>query len=75
MLLERLSNFKEAVIDVKTSEKYITTEIIFMGNKIRHNTKSFKEFSNIISEDKNVVALILEKELFNRSTLDGRNNT
>ena len=57
MLLERLSNFKEAVIDVKTSEKYITTEIIFMGNKIRHNTKSFKEFSNIISEDKNVVAL------------------
>ena len=71
LLLERLANFKDEVIDVRSRESYITAQTLFIGNRIRHNTKSSKEFSQKISEDKNVIALIPEKELFNRSTLDG----
>lgn len=71
LLLERLANFKDEVIDVRSRESYITAQTLFIGNRIRHNTKSSKEFSQKISEDESVIALIPEKELFNRSTLDG----
>lgn len=71
LLIERLKHFKEEVIDVKTRESYISAIPYFIGNRIRHNTKSSKEFSDKIANEKNVIELIPEKELFNRSTLDG----
>lgn len=71
LLIERLKHFKNEVIDVKTRESYISSIPYFIGNRIRHNTKSSKEFSDKIANDEKVIALIPEKELFNRSTLDG----
>lgn len=54
-------------------KKAITTYALpyFIGNRIRHNTKSSREFSDKISQDDGTIAMIPEKELFNRSTLDG----
>ena len=71
LLIERLQNFKDEVIDARTRETYITAIPYFVGNRIRHNTKSSREFSEKISQDKGTIAMIPEKELFNRSTLDG----
>lgn len=62
---------KDEVIDARTRETYITAIPYFVGNRIRHNTKSSREFSEKISQDKGTIAMIPEKELFNRSTLDG----
>lgn len=70
LLSERLALFKNEVIDAITRESYITAIPYFLGNRIRHNTKSSKEFSLKIENDSSVIALIPEKELFNRSTLD-----
>ncbi|WP_251423521.1 MULTISPECIES: ParA family protein [Lactococcus] len=71
LLLERLENFRDEVIDARTRETYISALPYFIGNRIRHNTKSSREFSDKISQDKGTIAMIPEKELFNRSTLDG----
>lgn len=71
LLLERLDNFRAEVIDARTRESYISALPYFVGNRMRHNTKSSREFSDKISQDDGTIAMIPEKELFNRSTLDG----
>lgn len=70
LLTERMNNFKNEVIDPRTRESFITAKEFFVGNRIRHNTSSSKEFSEKISEDKKTIAMIPEKELFNKSTLN-----
>lgn len=66
----RLEELKKDVINVATRKSFITAELKFIGNRIKHNTKSSREFVKVIEDDKNTLALINEKELFNRSTLD-----
>ncbi|WP_438833096.1 ParA family protein [Streptococcus pluranimalium] len=68
-LEERLEEFRKEAFDFKSRESYVTAQLMFIGNMIKHNTKSSKELiSSLISND--VVAMIPHKELFNRSTLD-----
>lgn len=69
-IIERLKDFKNEVIDYRTRETYISAQLIFVGNMVKHNTKSSKEFLGITSNEEDVVAIIPEKELFNRTTLD-----
>lgn len=37
---------------------------------IKHNTKSSKDLVTVIQNEEDVIAMIPQKELFNRSTLD-----
>lgn len=69
-LQERLEELKLEAFDFKTRESYVTAELFFIGNMMKHNTKSSKELVTSLKEDKNVLAMIPQKELFNRSTLD-----
>lgn len=69
-LQERLEEFKTEAIDFKTRESYVTAKLYFLGNMIKHNTKSSKELVVSLKDDENVLAMIPQKELFNRSTLD-----
>lgn len=66
---ERLKDFSNEVIDYRTRESYITSELMFLANMVRHNTNSSKQFKETIEDDNSIIGLIPEKELFNRSTL------
>ena len=48
----------------------MTADLKFLGNRVKHNTKSSKEFLDALLSDQRTLAVIPEKELFNRSTLD-----
>lgn len=67
---ERLEEFKKETFDFKTRESYVTAELLFLGNMIKHNTKSSKDLVTVIQNEEDVIAMIPQKELFNRSTLD-----
>lgn len=53
-----------------TSDIEITSELLFVGNKIKHNTNSSRELQPILNEDSRVVGQIPDKELLNRSTIE-----
>ncbi|HCY0820879.1 TPA: ParA family protein [Staphylococcus aureus] len=63
---QRLEEFKNDVIDFRTRESYITTDLKFVGNKIRH-TKNGKEFEERIANDEEFIAKFRFKEPFNTS--------
>lgn len=69
-LEERIEEFKQEAFDFKTRESYVTAELYFVGNMIKHNTNSSRELVEALKKDDNVLAYIPHKELFNRSTLD-----
>lgn len=67
---DRLEEFKHEVINYSTRESYITANLFFIANMIKHNTKSSKQLLESLSGEQNVIGIIPDKELFNRSTLD-----
>lgn len=69
-LENRLEAFRNEVINYETRQSYITTELYFVGNMVKHNTKSSREFLKSLQNDEDVIGVFPEKELFNRSTLD-----
>lgn len=52
------------------SDIEITSELFFVGNRIKHNTNSSRELQPILKEDRRVLGQIPDKELFNRSTIE-----
>lgn len=66
----RLEKFKDDIIDYSTGKSYIDAELFFIGNLIKHNTKSSRELIEHIEKDSSIIGLIPEKELFNRATLE-----
>ncbi|RMC39063.1 ParA family protein [Lactobacillus sp. ESL0233] len=66
----RLKQLKDEVINVQTRESFVTAELKFIGNRIKSNTKSSKEFVEKMMEDSKTIAMIPEREVVNKSTLD-----
>lgn len=69
-LEKRLEDFRKEVINYQTRESYITADLYFVANMIKHNTNSSRELLKALEGDDRVVAQVPTKELFNRSTLD-----
>lgn len=79
-LEDRLESFRQEVINYRTRESYITAQLYFIPNMIKHNTSSSKslletlnkteEEGRILSPDTQEVVYIPQKELFNKSTMD-----
>lgn len=67
---DRLDAFKKEAVNYQTRESYITAKLLFLVNRIKHNTKSSRELLKALEGNSSVVEIIPEKELFNRSTLD-----
>ncbi|MGZ9850331.1 ParA family protein [Macrococcus psychrotolerans] len=74
-LLERFNEFKMEMIDFKTRESYITADLYFIANMVKHNTKSSIEFKKILHKIDDVIAIFPHKELFNNSTLEKKSIT
>ena len=68
-LRARLRSLQEEVIDYRTGESYVTDQLLFILNRLRHNTKTSHQLIELMQDKPNVIAEIPDRELFNRSTL------
>lgn len=69
-LEDRINELRKEAIEFSTGESYVTAKLFFVANMIKRNTSSSNEMLSTIKDDKTVIAVIPEKELFNRSNLD-----
>lgn len=74
-LQERINEFKKEAIDYTTRKSYVTAQLWFVANMIKHNTRSSHDLMDALKTERekggnSCIAVIPEKELFNRSTLD-----
>ncbi|HGD2217677.1 TPA: ParA family protein [Streptococcus agalactiae] len=75
-LEKRMEMFRKDVFDYRTRESYITAELFFLANMIKHNTNSSKSLiSSLEAEAKergknDLIGIVPDKELFNHSTID-----
>ncbi|KXT75167.1 Chromosome (plasmid) partitioning protein ParA / Sporulation initiation inhibitor protein Soj [Streptococcus sp. DD10] len=77
-LEDRLEAYRQEVVDYRTRESYITSQLYFLPNMIKHNTQSSKKLLEVLnsSDDQQLikregqVVYVPEKELFNKSTLE-----
>ncbi|XBW67415.1 ParA family protein (plasmid) [Macrococcus psychrotolerans] len=65
-LLERFNEFKNEMIDFS----YLTANLYFIANMVKHNTKSSIEFKKVLHKIDDIIAIFPHKELFNNSTLE-----
>ena len=64
----RLEQYRKTEIVRPSRESLITAQLYFLPNMIKHNTAKSKELLEALKDDKSVVGLIPQKELFNRAT-------
>lgn len=69
-LQDRIEELKKEAIEFSTGKSYVTAKLYFVANMIKRNTSSSNEMLQSIKDDTSVIAVIPEKELFNRSNLD-----
>ncbi|ETA74592.1 ParA family protein [Ligilactobacillus equi] len=63
--------YKESeAIDMSTEESYVRAKVYYIGNMVKHNTESSRNFLKIIENNPEVIAVLPNRELFNRSTLE-----
>lgn len=58
------------IINFSTGESYIKAHLYFIGNMVKHNTNSSKEFLDALKGEKDVIAYLPEREILNRTTLE-----
>ncbi|WP_414053119.1 ParA family protein [Macrococcus animalis] len=75
ILIERFNEFKNEMVDFKTRESYITANLYFVANMVKHNTKSSREFKAVLDNLEDVIVVIPNKELFNNTTLEKKSIT
>ena len=69
-LEERAKDLKTEAIDYNTRKSYFTAKLYYVANMVKHNTNSSRQLIEALKDEDNVIAIIPEKELFNRTTLD-----
>ncbi|MGN8722717.1 ParA family protein [Paenibacillus barengoltzii] len=72
----RIAELKKEAIDYTSRKSYVTAHLWFVGNMLKHNTKSSRDLKAALEKNKrenaddSCIALIPERELFNKSTLE-----
>lgn len=64
----RMEKFRKSLFDYRTGQTYVDAKLLFVANKIQHNTSMSHDLLSHIKDDKTVVAVIPNRELFNKST-------
>lgn len=65
----RIEKLKKELIDFKTRESYVTAKLFYIGNMVKHNTKSSLEFKNDIVNNDKFITYFPDKELITKSVL------
>ncbi len=68
-VISAIQALKDALIDPVTGKEYVTAEILFLGNRVKHNTASSRDFLEALAQLSDVIGSIPEKELVNSSML------
>lgn len=68
-VLQSINVLKNELVDPLNGQSYLSAEVFFIGNRVKHNTKSSREFLEAIDSLENVIGVIPEKELINTSML------
>ncbi|WP_242543440.1 ParA family protein [Staphylococcus simulans] len=66
----RINKLKKELIDFKTRESYVTAKLFYVGNMVKHNTKSSIAFKEAIQNNSNYITYFPDKELITRSVLE-----
>lgn len=69
-LQDRIEDLRKEAIEFSTGKSYVTAKLYFIANMVKRNTSSSNDMLQSIKNDKSVIAVVPEKELFNRSNLD-----
>ena len=56
-------------VDIRTRESLIEAKVLYLANRVKHNTRSSHEFGQLIDQIENLVAVLNEREVFNSSTM------
>ena len=60
---------KNEVVDPVSGKSYVSAKIYFLGNRVKHNTNSSKEFLEALKSINDVIGIVPEKEAINTSML------
>lgn len=66
----RINKLKKDLIDFRTRESYVTAKLFFVGNMVKHNTKSSINFKKSIENQEDYITYFPDKELITRSVLE-----
>lgn len=69
-VLQSVGTLKEELTDPMTNNAYVTAELHFVGNRVKHNTTSSKEFVEALDNFNDVIGIIPEKEILNTAMLE-----
>lgn len=53
-----------------TGKSYVVADLLFLGNRVKHNTSSSREFVEQINKFDDLLGIIQEKELINSAMLE-----
>lgn len=68
-VLQSVESLKNDVVDPISGKSYISADVYFLGNRVKHNTNSSREFLEALERFDNIIGIIPEKELINTSML------
>lgn len=63
----QFNDFKNSKYDFRTKERIVNAELYFVGNKVKHNTTTSKDFLEEMKQRKGYVTSYEEKDLFLKS--------
>ncbi|CAK1253687.1 ParA family protein [Fructobacillus tropaeoli] len=65
----RMDAFREDAVDVQSRRSLIRAEVLYLANRVKHNTNTSHQFLSAITAMDGIVATFRELEAFNRSTV------
>ncbi|MDE9962252.1 AAA family ATPase (plasmid) [Mammaliicoccus sciuri] len=63
----QFNNFKNSKYDFKTKERIVNADLYFIGNKVKHNTTTSKDFLAEMKQREGYITSFEEKDLFLKS--------
>lgn len=65
-----INELKSKLVNVVTGEELMVAKYEFIGNKVKYNTKSSREFKSTVKDVKNYMGFIPDRELMNITSLE-----
>ena len=69
-VLDSINNFRNEFTDPMTGKSYVVADLLFLGNRVKHNTSSSREFVEQINKFPDLLGVVPEKELVNAAMLE-----
>ncbi|HGO3240065.1 TPA: ParA family protein [Staphylococcus aureus] len=66
----RIDKLKNDLIDFRTRESYVTAKLYYVGNMVKHNTKSSNHFIEEMNSNNKYITYFPDKELITKSVME-----